>query len=165
MILFFSNRFPPQWSCKIATLGRLGFLGKMPGTNGSAAGLIGYTLFFHTQPLPFYLLTCMLLIAMAISICTQAEQSFGEKDPPYVILDEAVAMPLCFIGLQPTMQFYPVWWFMLIGFALFRLFDILKPFGIRSLQKLPGGQGIVLDDVAAAIATCVCLHLWTLFLQ
>jgi phosphatidylglycerophosphatase A len=52
-----------------------------------------------------------------------------------------------------------VWIYMLAGFALFRLFDILKPFGIGRLQRHPGGIGVVLDDLAAALATNLVLRL------
>ena len=158
MILFFGSGFPPQISTKIATLGRIGYWGKAPGTNGSFVGLIWYTLLFHDLSPFFYLLLCFLTVQTAIGVCTQAERVLGEKDPSCVIIDEMVAVPICFLGLQPYMYRYPVWWFMLIGFLLFRLFDVLKPFGIKKLQELPGGQGVVIDDVAAAAATCLCLH-------
>ena len=52
----------------------------------------------------------------------------------------------------------PPWAIFLTGFALFRLFDIVKPFGIRRLQNLPDGWGVVADDVAAALATAATLH-------
>ena len=159
MIIFWGNGFSPNLSRKLATLGPIGYWGKMPGTNGSFVGLFLYTLFFHNLSPFFYLFNCLLLITMACSICTQAEIAIGQKDPSCVILDEVVAMPLCFIGLQPYMQHYPVWRFMLAGFLLFRLLDITKPFGINKLQALPGGQGVVLDDVAAALGVCLILHI------
>jgi len=80
-------------------------------------------------------------------------------------LDEFVAMPLCFLGWQNLTYAVPQRWIIfLAGFALFRLFDIWKPLGIRKLQYLPAGWGIVVDDVAAALASCVVLHLgaWAL---
>lgn len=165
MILFFGNGFSPQWSCKIATLGPIGYWGKAPGTNGSFVGLLWYTLFFHDLSPFFYFLLCAFTLSTACNICTQAELVFGEKDPSYVIIDEMVAMPICFFGMQPYMQRYPVWWFMIGGFLLFRLFDIVKPFGIAQLQEIPGGKGVVMDDVAAAGATCLCLHIAVLLLR
>jgi phosphatidylglycerophosphatase A len=54
---------------------------------------------------------------------------------------------------------YHGWPLILAGFALFRFFDVLKPFGIARLQNLPGGIGCVADDLAAGAASCVCLHL------
>jgi phosphatidylglycerophosphatase A len=58
------------------------------------------------------------------------------------------------------MLLYPAWQIMLLGLILFRFFDIVKPMGIRSLQRLDGGRGIVFDDLAAAIYTCLVLHVW-----
>ncbi len=145
---------PKRWACWLATLGPLGPLGpcKAPGTFGSLAGLIYYTVFFYTlSPLP-YLLFLALTSFLAIGICGVAEVYFKAKDPGYIILDEFVAMPLCFLFLKPR------WPLILIGFAVFRFFDILKPLGIRKIQKLPAGYGVVLDDLAAAGATCIALH-------
>lgn len=150
---------PSRWILNIATLGKVGFLGKMPGTNGSFVGLIYYTLFFHTLSPLAYLFWAGLTTYIACIICTQAEFLLGKKDPSCVILDEMVAIPFCFLGLQFQMQIYPVWVFMLLGFLLFRFFDIVKPLGIKKLQQLNGGLGIVIDDIAAALASCCCLHI------
>ena len=75
-----------------------------------------------------------------------------------MILDEFVVMPLCFLGWRTLPAAIPVWAVLGAGFALFRLFDIVKPLGIRRLQALPGGWGVVIDDVAAALAACATLH-------
>lgn len=110
-------------------------------------------------------ITLLLLTAIglwfAIAICAEAEFRIGRRDPGEVVLDEFVSIPLCFIG-WPMMQVGP-WerWPIVIfvaGFALFRLFDITKPLGIKKLQDLPGGLGVVVDDVAAALLTCAVLH-------
>ena len=82
----------------------------------------------------------------------------AKKDPGEVILDEFVAMPLCFLGWPAMLHPLQPWAVFLLGLGLFRLFDILKPFGIRRLQYLPGGWGIVIDDTAAALAACATLH-------
>lgn len=155
---------PTRWIMTFATLGPVGYWKKMPGTYGSFVGLIWYTLFFHELSPMVYLLMCGLSCYLACEICTQAELILRKKDPGCIILDEMVAMPLCFIGLQPYMQHYPVIWYMTSGFLLFRLFDIIKPLGIKRLQNLPGGVGVVMDDVAAALVTCCCLHLISTFL-
>ncbi len=151
--------FPTKWVQNVATIGPIGFWGKCPGTNGTAVGLVWYTLFFHNlSPLGYFLLT-FASVYLAIAICGEAELIFNKKDPVCAILDEVVAVPICFIGLQTAMRQHPMWVVLLLGFILFRIFDIFKPFGINSLQKLDGGLGIVIDDVAAAFLTCVCLHI------
>lgn len=153
-----AQRLPRRWVCNMATLGRLGFL-KAPGTWGSAAGLIYYTFVFHALTLLPYCVLLATTLWLSISICECAEAHFAARDPGYIILDEFVAVPLCFFPLTDALQARPTWWSIVCGFGLFRFFDILKPLGIRRLQKLPGGLGVVLDDVAAAAATCLVLHI------
>jgi len=75
-----------------------------------------------------------------------------------VVLDEFVAIPLVYLGWPSLVAAAPGWVVLLAGFGLFRLFDILKPLGIRKLQDLPGGWGVVADDVAAALVACAALH-------
>ena len=82
----------------------------------------------------------------------------NRRDPGEVILDEFVAIPLCFLGWPLLVGPVPAWAVFISGFALFRLFDIWKPFGIRRLQDLPGGWGVVADDLAAALLTCAVMH-------
>lgn len=166
--MHFSLSLPPSIVKFLSTLGPVGFWGKAPGTNGSFFGLFWYSLAFHQLQPFWYFIYLFLSITFAISICDDAERIFQKKDPNFVILDEFVAMPVCFIGLQKAMSEHPMWLFMLLGFLLFRFFDILKPLGIKKLQDLPGGKGVVIDDIAAALATCACLHLinhyWPLLL-
>jgi phosphatidylglycerophosphatase A len=92
-----------------------------------------------------------LVVLAAVFFCGVAAFLLKKKDPSEVILDEFVAMPLVFLfnknlALGSAKGFLLV----IVGFLLFRLFDITKPFGIKALEKLPGGFGIVLDDVMAA---------------
>lgn len=142
-----------------ATLGPLGRRLPAPGTWGSVAGLLYFTVLFY--PLGWFgnLLLSAVGIYVAIAICGEAEFRLGRRDPGEVVLDEFVAMPLCFLGWPALAVTWPPWAVFLAGFALFRLFDIVKPLGISRLQHLPGGWGVVADDVAAALATCVTLHL------
>ena len=151
-----------------ATLGPLGRRLPAPGTWGSLAGLLYFTV-FHVGRLSLIpaILFGALGLYIAVGFCGEAEFRLGRKDPGEVILDEFVAMPLCFLGWPALLDVAPRWAVLLAGFALFRLFDISKPFGIAKLQDLPAGWGIVIDDVAAALAACVTLHAvawgWRLF--
>jgi phosphatidylglycerophosphatase A len=152
----------------IATLGPLGRRLPAPGTWGSLAGLLYFVVFFvdRLSLLPAILLGALGLY-VAVGFCGEAEFRLGRKDPGEVILDEFMAMPLCFIGWPALFDVAPRWAVFLAGFALFRLFDITKPSVIDKLQDLPAGWGIVLDDVAAALAACATLHAgawaWRLF--
>lgn len=152
---------PTPWVINIAMLGPVGRVRHGPGTAGSFAGLLYFTVLF--AGLPWWLIVLMSLPALyfAIAICGEAEFRLGQRDPGGVVLDEFVVIPLCFLGwtaLPETWVTNGPWAIFLGGFGLFRLFDITKPFGISRLQDLPGGWGVVADDVAAALATCLTLH-------
>ncbi len=150
----------------VATLGPLGTRFKAPGTIGSVAGIIWYTLVFHYASPFAYLILLLLTLYVGTGICGEAEQRLRKRDPGEVILDEFVVIPVCFLGLQGVIAGLGGWaWvLMLAGFGLFRLFDILKPFGISKLQDLPGGYGVMADDLAAAVVTCILLHVGVIFL-
>ena len=158
---------PTATVLNIATLGPLGRAKRAPGTFGSAAGLLYQVVLFHplgmVQPLwlgaVMTVLFALIGLWFAVAICGEAEFRLGRRDPGEVVLDEFVVMPLCFLG-WPLMMVddWPPAVIFFAGFALFRLFDIAKPLGIARLQSLPGGWGVVADDVAAALATCATLH-------
>ncbi len=154
------RRVLPTWLVVgAARLGPLGLLKPGPGTWGSVAG-IGY---FYVCVAPLGALGVVLAnvigIALAVFFCGEAEERLKQRDPGEIVLDEFVAIPLCFLGWPLGLALAPAWAVLLAGFVLFRLFDIAKPFGISRLQALPGGWGVVADDLAAAVATCLCLHL------
>ena len=141
-----------------STLGPLGSL-PAPGTFGSLAGLLFVVAAFSRIPAAVAILLASLLAAIAIPLCGEAENRLGKRDPSSVILDEFVAMPFVFLGIFPLAAGQPGWKLLLAGFCLFAFFDILKPLGISRLPNLEGGLGIVADDIAAALASCLCLHL------
>jgi phosphatidylglycerophosphatase A len=153
---------PTPWVVNLAMLGPVGRVRRGPGTAGSVAGLLYFTVFFAALPAWAVVVFSLPMIYLAVAICGEAEFRMGQRDPGGVVLDEFVVIPLCFVGWQylPTEWVLEWRWAVFIGgFALFRFYDILKPLGISKLQDLPGGWGVVADDVAAAVASCVTLHL------
>jgi phosphatidylglycerophosphatase A len=161
------RQLPPEAVLGLATLGPLGTRMPAPGTWGSAAGILFFLVCFTQLGYVEYLIIGAALTYFAVGICGQAEIQMESHDPSEVIFDEFVAMPVCFFGWRMISGAQPLAFLglLLAGFVLFRFFDIRKPFVINSLQRLPGGWGIVLDDIAAALATCATLHiahaLWT----
>lgn len=159
----------PAWTAQLptdvvvgfATLGPLGRRMQAPGTWGSLAGTLYFYLCFTYMGIVGSLIASAIGAYAAIALCGEAELRLGKRDPGEVILDEFVAMPLCFLGWQWIAPAGGLTFggLLLAGFLLFRFFDIRKPFVINSLQALPGGWGIVIDDTAAALATCGTLHL------
>jgi phosphatidylglycerophosphatase A len=151
---------PPQAVINLATLGPVGMRMPAPGTWGSAAGVVFFFVCFTQLGYFEYVLISAAMAYLAVGICGQAEIQMESHDPPEVIFDEFVAVPICFYGWRMITGAQPlqVLGLLLAGFVIFRFFDIRKPFVINSLQRLPGGWGIVLDDTAAALATCGTLH-------
>ena len=144
----------------LATLGPLGRL-KAPGTWGSAAGLLWWALVVrlaHAKGWHHELFFDALVVLTAILLCGVAAALLGKKDPAEVILDEFAAMPLVFLFNPYAYQGASSFLLILLGFLFFLLFDITKPFGIKALEKLPGGFGIVLDDVMAAVYANLALQ-------
>lgn len=152
---------PTPWVVGLATLGPVGEQRHAPGTWGTAAGLLLYVVVLYPLGPVAQALLALLLIALSIGICDEAERRLQQRDPGRIVLDEVVAVPIIFLGLAPAMLAAGGWawvWF-LAGFALFRLLDITKPLGIGRLQQLPGGLGVVADDIAAAVVVNLLLRL------
>jgi len=157
---FIMRLLPDKWVVPICTCGPVGYWGKAPGTNGTVLGVILYTLLFHSVSFWFQVFFLGLLSYLAILICEEGEKRMMKRDPGEMIIDEVIAVPLCFLGMNTLMASTGhVWAYMLGGFVIFRVFDILKPFGIKKIQELPGGQGVVVDDLAAALATNLSLYI------
>jgi phosphatidylglycerophosphatase A len=100
----------------------------------------------------------VLITLLGIYVGDKVEPFWG-KDSSRVVIDEVA-------GLMVTILFLPVnVYILLIGFVLFRFFDILKPLYIRRLEALPGGTGVMLDDVAAGVYGNIVLHILILFVK
>jgi len=153
------SRLPDRLVHAVATLGGLGNVGPAPGTLGSLAGTLFYALILQNASSSSSFLCVLALLVVGLFFCDEAELRIGRPDPGCVILDEFVAMPIVFLGLGTPAD---ICWRVImlsLGFAAFRFLDILKPFGISRIQDLPGGLGIMADDVAAALVACAFMHL------
>ncbi|MBI1875571.1 MAG: phosphatidylglycerophosphatase A [Acidobacteria bacterium] len=129
----------------VCTFGYIGFFPIAPGTVGSMAGLVVYWILHvagQDQLLPA--MVGVLLVAGVWS-GTIAERHFGAIDPGPIVIDEVA-------GMLITLAFVPAGWSVAgVGFLVFRLFDIIKPFPSARLERLPGGAGIMADDAMAAV--------------
>jgi len=115
----------------------------MPGTMGTLAAVPLYLL-LRLFPLPVYLAVTLAGTLLGVWICGKAAKHLGKHDHPSIVFDEI-------LGFLWAMAFAPPGWLWLaLGFGLFRLFDILKPWPIRTIDRqVTGGLGIMLDDVLA----------------
>ena len=148
-----------------ATLGPIGKNLPAPGTMGSLAGTIFFMILTLLMGWPVHQIAIgfIPLFLIGIPLCTRAEILLDRNDPGEVIWDEFCVIPFVFLPLVNLLQ-QPVsretFFWIASGFILFRFFDVVKPWIIRSVQKLPRGWGVMIDDLLAAGAAA--LVLWAL---
>ncbi len=137
----------------LATGFRTGNIPFAPGTFGSLIGLPLCFALAGMSTAPAILWT-LLFIFFAVWIADAAEKILEQNDPGCIVIDEIAGMVVALVGLP----FNPIT--VVIGFIIFRILDIFKPFPIRDLDKrIPGGLGVVADDVAAGIITNLLLRI------
>jgi phosphatidylglycerophosphatase A len=140
----------------IATAGGAGFAPKAPGTAGSIVGVAIYLLLEHTGSGAYYPHAIIFFFIVGIWASSRAEHLWGH-DAQRIVIDEVVGQMITFgvaAGRYGLSAFYVV-----LGFGLFRLFDIVKPFPIRHLERFKGGLGVILDDVGAGFYALAVLTL------
>lgn len=136
----------------IALGGGAGLAPKAPGTFGT---LVAIPFLWPLSFAPLWLAGILVFLALMIGIpvCDRVSQQIGKSDPGAIVWDEIVALWLVFLAVPLS------WYSVLVGFLLFRLFDIFKPWPISwADRKISGGTGIMLDDVLAAIYATVVLR-------
>ncbi len=149
------------WFAQGFGVGRIPFA---PGTFGSLVGLLWFAVLLLPGNPWFGLGGMLAAIFLSVWVCGAAEKILNRTDPGSVVLDEIVAVPLCFAvwlvqylarhGVLPEPGYFfsrDGWPLTLAVFASFRLFDVIKPWPVRQSQRLPGGWGVTIDDVLAAL--------------
>lgn len=123
-----------------------------PGTAGTLLGIVVYLALVSLGPV-FYTLCVMSLFLAGCWACGQTAAALESHDHPGIVIDEIV-------GYLITMLFVPFsWYWILMGFILFRIFDIWKPWPVSLADRnVAGGFGIMLDDLLAALYALLCLH-------
>ncbi len=139
----------PLWATLVATFFGIGYLRPGPGTWGSATTVLLWWLLAARiaaggRPWGAILLALAAILA-GIPAATRVARACGRKDPQFVVIDEVAGQLITLIA-SPI-----AWQSLLLGFILFRGFDIVKPWPLRRLERLPEGMGIVVDDVAAGL--------------
>lgn len=129
----------------VATCGYLGYVPIAPGTFGSAAGLAVFYAVRSSESVTVELAVIAILFAVGIWSGTVAEHYFGGIDPGPVVMDEVVGM-LITLALLPVNAAGAI-----IGFLIFRVLDVVKPWPSAGFEKLPGGLGVMADDGMAAV--------------
>jgi phosphatidylglycerophosphatase A len=166
----------PRVALLIATGFGLGYLPKAPGTWGSLGGValsvVCWSIWAMIGPRPqnyvieteagsvsvvvdlVYLAIngfALVVAGIGVWVAGRAAEHFGGKDPQSIVIDEISGQQMALLGVSDLLGVEAWWKYLLLGFILFRVFDIWKPFPVRRAEKWPGGWGIMADDWAAAL--------------
>jgi len=140
----------------IASVFGIGYIPALPGTLGSLAGLLLYAAYFHRLGGAVWgSIAALTLVGLFAS--HKALQGSGETDPSWIVIDEL-------LGMLVSLAALPLRWpIVLLGFCLFRFFDIIKLFPLNRLERLPGAWGVLLDDIGAGLYTWFILQIFLKF--
>ena len=137
----------------IATIGPCGHAPAAPGTVGSLAGLVLFWAVRASGSLAVEGLVLLAVTAVGVVVASRAEAAYRRRDPGLIVIDETAGMLL-------TLAAVPVGFGgAVVGFLAFRLFDIVKPFPARRAERLPGGWGVMADDLVAGLYAQALLRL------
>ena len=150
-----------RFSWLLATFFGVGYAWPGPGTYASAITVLLWAAAAWRVPanatLPVAAAVAVIVTLAGIPVSTTVARESGRKDPSFVVIDEVAGQMIAMMGAPLN------WKYLLASFILFRGFDILKPFPLRRLEKLPGGSGIMMDDVGAGLYALVLVQLWRYF--
>lgn len=133
----------------VATLGGVGHAPFAPGT--VASGLTALALGLVPAARPAVVVFLIAVIVVGTWAAQEAERSLGGKDPGAIVIDEVAGMTLSVIALPLTPAV------LIAGFVLFRVLDVVKPYPANALQRLPGGVGVMIDDLVAGLYALLLL--------
>jgi phosphatidylglycerophosphatase A len=137
----------------IASYFYVGFIPVIPGTFGSLAAFSLYFALHSLNQWRLYVLGVTLISIIGVWAANKVEKDSKIVDPSFVVIDEVAGQLITFFLIPLSWVYLP------IGFLLFRAFDILKPFPARRAEELPGGWGIMVDDIIAGIYANLFLQL------
>lgn len=137
----------------LATGCYVGYSPLVPGTTGTLAAIPIYFFLSHLSPI-YYMAIVLGSTYIAIWASDGAEVLLQSKDCRHIVIDEMVGFMVTMFMVPPTLRN------ILLGFFLFRAFDIIKPFPIRAVEeRVRGGYGVVLDDIIAGIYANLIIHI------
>ncbi len=147
----------PRAARLVATCLGAGYSPVAPGTAGAAVALPVFALALAPRPWPIQLAAVALLVWPATLAAGAVARQEGRQDPALVVIDEFVGMWLAMVGTTGWLAWG-------LAFLWFRAFDIVKPFPVGTAERIPGGAGIVADDLVAGAyaAAATQLTLWLL---
>jgi phosphatidylglycerophosphatase A len=149
---------PPGPWVIVAAWGPCGFAPVAPGTFGTLGAIPAYWL-LHRLPPALYVLTLVAFVAVGSYAAGRAGRYWGVADASPIVIDEVAGylVTMAFVPFSPVPA--------LLGFALFRVFDVLKPWPASAFDRVKNGFGVVMDDVAAGVYAWATLQLVALLLR
>jgi phosphatidylglycerophosphatase A len=138
----------------LASFFGLGFFPFAPGTLTSLVVVLVYRYSAHALDWPYFLVILLALLILGTYAASFYSSELQRDDPRCIVVDEAAGQLLVLFLVAPE------WTSLAAGFLLFRFFDIVKPFPVRRAEELPGGWGIMADDVLAALMAKALLHIF-----
>jgi phosphatidylglycerophosphatase A len=141
------------------TLASAFYIGFIPGAPGTYASIATTLVFFavyclaHRISPALHIISLCLISLIGVFVSGETSRKSGIEDPSFVVIDEVAGQLLTFLFLPVNA------WNLFLGLAAFRIFDMWKPFPIRKLESLPGGFGIMADDLLAGVYGALAVHL------
>lgn len=151
----------PRWAWLAGTFFGAGLLKPAPGTWGALAAVVIWVSVASGIPAAWHTAAALIAVAITTAVgipaATRVAEATGAEDPGFVVIDEVAGQFLAFVAV-------PLGWKTIgAAFILFRAFDIWKPPPLRSLERLPGGTGIMLDDIGAGIYALIVMQVLLYF--
>ena len=143
----------------VSSVFKIGYLPIAPGTWGSLAAVVLWYLIIESISTITFIVTIIIIFILGVYTSSITERYSAQKDPSVIVIDEWVGQWIALLFLPKSLLLG------LVTFILFRLFDIWKPFPIKTLDKMPSGWGIMLDDALAgfyALLVLSVLRVWIL---
>jgi phosphatidylglycerophosphatase A len=146
-----------------------GLIPLAPGTFGSGLGCVWFAAILLPNNWAIFFTAILASIIVSIITADDGEKILGQSDPNSIVIDEIIAIPICFLGwlyhlgdLPGPLYFLQDghWKTTLILMFFWRLFDVWKPWPVRDSQKLPGGYGVTIDDILAALYVALLSGIW-----
>ena len=148
---------PAGW---VATALGAGLTPVAPGTAGSLVALLPWWFLLRDLPIGWYLAVLVAGFLLGVWACSVSDRRLGSHDQGALVWDEVIGMWITLLAAPAS------WWWVPVGFGLFRLFDIWKPWPVRLAdRRVHGGFGVMLDDVLAGVYALIALQLMAMLLR
>jgi len=141
-----------------STVLKIGYLPIAPGTWGSLAAVVIWFLIIESTSTITFITAIIIIFILGVYTSSITERHLAQKDPSIIVIDEWVGQWIALLFVPKSLLLG------LVAFALFRLFDIWKPYPIKALDKMPSGWGIMLDDVLAGAYALLVLSVFRVWI-